>query len=44
MDTWSIRRGALVDSNWDLKVIGVVTLAVVLLVVGLYNHLGASGV
>ena len=31
-------------SNWDLEVIGVIALAVALLAVGLYNHLGASGV
>jgi hypothetical protein len=31
-------------SSWDLEVIGVVTLAIAILMVGLYNHLGASGV
>jgi hypothetical protein len=37
-------RERFLRSNWDLEVIGVVALAIVLLVVGLYNHLGASGV
>jgi len=37
-------RGRFLRSNWDLEAIGVVTLAIVLLIVGIYNHLGASGV
>ncbi|NYE29665.1 hypothetical protein HDE78_002631 [Rhodanobacter sp. K2T2] len=37
-------RVRFLHSNWDLEVIGVVTLAIVLLLVGFYNHLGASGV
>jgi hypothetical protein len=37
-------RARFLRSNWDLGVIGVVTLAIVLIAVGLYNHLGASGV
>lgn len=37
-------RERFLRSNWDLEVIGFVTLVIVLLVVGLYNHLGASGV
>jgi hypothetical protein len=37
-------RARFLLANRDLEVIGVVTLAIVLLVVGLYNHLGASGV
>ena len=37
-------RARFLRSNWDLEVIGIVTLAIVLLLVGLYNHLGASSV
>jgi uncharacterized membrane protein YwaF len=37
-------RERFLRSNLDLEVIGVVTLAIALFMVGLYNHLGASGV
>ncbi|MBB5358060.1 hypothetical protein HDE76_001266 [Rhodanobacter sp. ANJX3] len=37
-------RARFLRSNWDLGVIGVVILAIVLLAVGIYNHLGANGV